>query len=379
MNGMGSRWARFVALMAKEFIQMRRDRMTFAMMLGIPILQLILFGFAINNDPKGLPAAIYTEEDTHLTRAILSGFTVSQYYQFDYQVADMHSAERLIKKGDVAFVISIPAGFSRDLIKGLKPQLMILADASDPAVSSNALAQAEQIINQALRHDLQGKLAPLRASPGPVDVVVHRKFNPESITQYNIVPGLLGVILTMTSVMITAMAMTRERERGNLENILAMPAEPIEVMLGKIMPYVMVGAVQTLIIIIAAKVVFDVPFVGQPSLLLGGVTLFIIANLCLGFTFSTIARSQMQAMQLTFFFFLPSILLSGFMFPYWGMPGWAQLLGEGLPLTHFLRIVRGVMLKGAEWQHLATEFYAIILFTLVAGGLAILRYQRTLD
>jgi len=379
MNVMGSRWARFVALMAKEFIQMRRDRMTFAMMLGIPILQLILFGFAINNDPKGLPAAIYTEEDTHLTRAILSGFTVSQYYQFDYQVADMHSAERLIKKGDVAFVISIPAGFSRDLIKGLKPQLMILADASDPAVSFNALAQAEQIINQALRHDLQGKLAPLRASPGPVDVVVHRKFNPESITQYNIVPGLLGVILTMTSVMITAMAMTRERERGNLENILAMPAEPIEVMLGKIMPYVMVGTVQTLIIIIAAKVVFDVPFVGHLSLLLGGVTLFIIANLCLGFTFSTIARSQMQAMQLTFFFFLPSILLSGFMFPYWGMPGWAQLLGEGLPLTHFLRIVRGVMLKGAEWQHLATEFYAIILFTLVAGGLAILRYQRTLD
>ena len=379
MNGMGSRWARLLALMVKEFIQMRRDRMTFAMMLGIPVLQLILFGFAINNDPKGLPAAIYTEEDTHLTRAILSGFTVSQYYQFDYQVADMQSAERLIKRGDVAFVISIPAGFSRDLIKGLKPQLMIIADASDPAVSSNALAQAGQIINQALRHDLQGKLAPLRASPGPVDVIVHREFNPESITQYNIVPGLLGVILTMTSVMITAMAMTRERERGNLENILAMPAEPIEVMLGKIMPYVMVGAVQTLIIIIAAKVVFDVPFVGHLSLLLGGVTLFIIANLCLGFTFSTIARSQMQAMQLTFFFFLPSILLSGFMFPYWGMPGWAQLLGEGLPLTHFLRIVRGVMLKGAQWQHLASEFYAIILFTLVAGGLAILRYQRTLD
>lgn len=379
MNSLSGRWARFRALMIKEFIQMRRDRMTFAMMLGIPVLQLILFGFAINNDPKGLPAAIYTEEDTHLTRAILSGFAVSQYYEFDYQVADSQSADALIKAGDVAFVISIPAGFSRDLIKGLRPQLLIIADASDPAVSSNALAQAEQIINQSLRHDLKGKLTSLQAGPGPVEVVIHRKFNPENITQYNIVPGLLGVILTMTSVMITAMAMTRERERGNLENILAMPAEPIEVMLGKIMPYVMVGAVQTAIIIVAAKVVFNVPFVGHLTLLLGGVTLFIIANLCLGFTFSTIARSQMQAMQLTFFFFLPSILLSGFMFPYWGMPAWAQFLGEGLPLTHFLRIVRGVMLKGAGWEHLATEFYAIILFTLVAGLLAILRYQRTLD
>ena len=379
MNSLSGRWARFRALMINEFIQMRRDRMTFAMMLGIPVLQLILFGFAINNDPKGLPAAIYTEEDTHLTRAILSGFAVSQYYEFDYQVADLQSADALIKAGDVAFVISIPAGFSRDLIKGLRPQLLIIADASDPAVSSNALAQAEQIINQSLRHDLKGKLTSLQAGPGPVEVVIHRKFNPENITQYNIVPGLLGVILTMTSVMITAMAMTRERERGNLENILAMPAEPIEVMLGKIMPYVMVGAVQTAIIIVAAKVVFNVPFVGHLTLLLGGVTLFIIANLCLGFTFSTLARSQMQAMQLTFFFFLPSILLSGFMFPYWGMPAWAQFLGEGLPLTHFLRIVRGVMLKGAGWEHLATEFYAIILFTLVAGLLAILRYQRTLD
>lgn len=379
MSQMVARLNRCWALLVKEFIQMRRDRMTFAMMLGIPILQLILFGFAINNDPKGLPAAIYAEEDTHLTRAILAGFNVSQYYQFDYHAGDLAQAEARMKRGDIAFVISIPAGFSRDLINGLRPQLMIIADASDPAVSSNALSQAEAIISHSLRHDLKGKLASLQGTDGPVHVIIHRKFNPENITQYNIVPGLLGVILTMTSVMITAMAMTRERERGNLENILAMPAGPLEVMLGKILPYVLVGVVQTVIILLAARLIFEVPFVGRMSLLLAGVTVFIVANLCLGFTFSTIAKSQMQAMQLTFFFFLPSILLSGFMFPYWGMPKWAQFIGEGLPLTHFLRIVRGVMLKGADWAHLAPQFYAIILFTVVAGLLAMVRYQRTLD
>lgn len=375
MNRLGRIWA----LLIKEFIQMRRDRMTFAMMLGIPIIQLILFGFAINNDPRGLPAAVYAEEDTQLTRAIQSGLVVSEYYDLVYQLRSLEEGQERMKDGDIAFIISIPAGFSRDLINGLKPQLLIIADASDPAVSSNALGQAQTIINQALRHDLAGRYESLKASSGPVDVVIHRQFNPESITQYNIVPGLLGVILTMTSVMITAMAMTREREKGNLENILAMPVEPVEVMLGKIAPYVLVGGVQTLIIILAAKFIFSVPFVGEMFLLLSGVMLFIVANLCLGFTFSTIAKSQMQAMQLTFFFFLPSILLSGFMFPYWGMPDWAQFLGEGLPLTHFLRIVRGVMLKGAVWHNLAPEFYAIIIFTAVAGVLAILRYQRTLD
>ncbi|MGQ8364781.1 ABC transporter permease [Glaciecola sp. 1036] len=374
-----NRLSRLWAILIKEFIQMRRDRMTFAMMLGIPIIQLILFGFAINNDPKQLPAAIYAEEDTHFTRAILSGFAASRYFNFEHVVKDLDQAQTLMKKGEIAFIVTIQAGFSRDLVNGLKPQLLIIADASDPAVSSNALGQAANIVNNALRHDLTGHLANLQSKTGPVELVIHRKFNPENITQYNIVPGLLGVILTMTSVMITAMAMTRERERGNLENILAMPAQPLEVMLGKIFPYVLVGAVQTLIIILAARYIFDVPFIGYVLLLLSGVILFIIANLCLGFTFSTIAKSQMQAMQLTFFFFLPSILLSGFMFPFWGMPKWAQFIGEALPLTHFLRIVRGVMLKGANWQHLATEFYAILIFTLVMGLLAILRYQRTLD
>jgi len=374
-----TRLSRIGAILIKELIQMRRDRMTFAMMLGIPIIQLILFGFAINNDPKHLPTAVYSQENTAITRALLQGFKNSGYYDINRIIYDYAETENLLKSGKVSFVILIPEGFTRDLVKGVRPQLLIEADASDPAAASNAIGKAQAIVDAVLKHELSGALAHLQATPSPVDLVIHARYNPESITQYNIVPGLLGVILTMTSVMFTAMAMTREAERGNLENILAMPVKPAEMMLGKIIPYVLVGAVQTGIILLAAHYVFAVPFAGSLGLLLGGVGLFIVANLALGFTFSTIARSQMQAMQMTFFFFLPSILLSGFMFPFRGMPEWAQWLGEALPLTHFLRIIRGVMLKAADAQALHQEFAAIVIFMMLVSLIAMLRYRRTLD
>jgi ABC-2 type transport system permease protein len=257
--------------------------------------------------------------------------------------------------------------------------LLVAADATDPSATGNALAALSTLGAAALRHDLTGALAPLVPAAAPFEVRVHRRYNPEGVTQFNIVPGLLGVIMTMTMVMMTAFAMTRERERGTFENLLATPATPLEVMTGKIVPYIAVGFVQAAIILGAAKVLFDVPMLGSGTLLFACLTLYIAALLSLGFTISTIARSQLQAMQMTFFFFLPSMLLSGFMFPFRGMPGWAQSLGEVFPLTHFLRIVRGVLLKGngaAEtWPHV----WPIGVFLVAVAVVAMLRYRRTLD
>ena len=370
---------RIHAVFVKELIQMRRDRMTFAMMLAIPILQLILFGYAINNDPRHLPTAVHVEEHTPIVRTILRALETSSYYRLVTETSDPRESARLLARGEVAFVVSFPAGFTAQLVRGERPQLLIEADATDPAAASNAISRAQLIVDRALRHDLTGALAPLAGGRPPIEVVTHARYNPEGLTQYNIVPGLLGVILTMTCVMITAIAMTREAERGTMENLLAMPAKPVEVMVGKISPYLGVGAVQTTVILIAASLLFGVPFVGSLPLLLFGVALFVLANLALGFTFSTIARSQMQALQMAFFFFLPSILLSGFMFPFRGMPTWAQTIGEALPLTHFLRVVRGVMLKGAELADVQAELLGIVAFTGVVGTIAMLRYQRTLD
>lgn len=371
--------SRLLAIANKELIQMRRDRMTFAMMIGVPLMQLMLFGYAINTDPKQLPTAVVAQEQSPIIRTLLAGLQNSGYYHLSHQLHDPRQADALLAQGEVSFVVTFPVGFSQQLIKGERPQLLIEADASDPSAASNAISRAQAIIDQALIHDLKGPLAALLPAPSPVELIVHRRYNPQGRTQLNIVPGLLGVIITMTMVMITGMAMTREVEQGNIENLLAMPAKPFEVMSGKILPYVGVGAVQTVIILLAARYLFDVPFSGSLSLLIAAVLLFIVANLALGFTFSTLAKSQMQAMQMTFFFFLPSLLLSGFMFPFRGMPQWAQWLGEILPLTHFLRIVRGIMLKSADLQAVSHELMAIGLFTLFVGFIAVMRYKRTLD
>jgi ABC-2 type transport system permease protein len=371
--------ARIWAVLVKEFVQMRRDRLTFAMMFGIPILQLVLFGYAINSDPRQLPSALVLEEQTPLIRTLVQALETSDYYKFVRRTDDPAESAEWLAKGEVALVVSFPAGFTRALMRGERPQILIEADATDPSASSGALGQAETIIRRALRHELRGATSHLNPKPPPFELVVHAKYNPEAETTFNIVPGLLGVILTMTLVMITGMAMTRETEQGTMENLLAMPVLPSEVMFGKILPYVIVGATQTAVILIAARVMFHVPFEGDLRILLVGVTIFVVANLALGFTFSTIAKSQMQAMQLTFFFFLPSLLLSGFMFPYRGMPVWAQIIGEAFPLTHFLRIVRGVMLKDAGLGQLQGPLLALCAFTVVVMTIAMLRYRRTLD
>jgi ABC-2 type transport system permease protein len=374
------RWfslARLGAMLAKEFIQMRRDRITFAMMLGVPLMQLVLFGFAINSDPKGLPTALVATSQDRFTRAIVTALENTGYYRFTKIAESAAQAEALIAKGDVSFIVTIPSDFSRKVLANDHPQILIEADATDPSVASGAISTLGTVSQQALSRERGQSAADTNA--GALNVVVHRRYNPEGISQYNIVPGLLGVILQMTMVMMTAMALTRETERGTMENLLAMPANPLEIMLGKVLPYLGVGAVQVVVVLSAAKVLFHVPFVGSLPLLFGAILVFVLSLVLLGYTISTLSQTQMQAMQLTFFFFLPSLLLSGFMFPFRGMPGWAQSLGEIFPLTHFLRIIRAVLLKGAEWPAIAQETGILVLFVLAYGGFALLRFRRTLD
>jgi ABC-2 type transport system permease protein len=371
--------SRTFAVMVKEFIHMRRDRLTFAMMVGIPIIQLVLFGFAINTDPRQLPtAAIVADQGPHV-RAILSGMENSGYFRFVGPAEGEAQARRMLARGDVAFLVTIPAGFTRDLLRGDRPQLLLEADATDPAAASNAVGAIGEIVRSALRHDLTGESAAMAVEPPPVDVIVHRLYNPEGRTQHNIVPGLLGVVLTFSTVLMTALALTREYERGTMENLLAMPVRPAEIMVGKIVPYIGLGLVQVAVILVFARLLFAIPLIGSLWLLLGAVIVFIAANVTLGYTFSTLARTQMQAMQMTFFFFLPSILLSGFMFPFRGMPEWAQWIGQVLPLTHFNRIVRGITLKGSDLSAIAPELWPIAAFLLVVATVALVRYRRTLD
>ena len=369
---------RLFAILTKEFIQMRRDRMTFALMVGVPVMQLLLFGFAINTDPRHLPTVVHLADDSVYARSIGAALKNSDYFDIVATARTPQEAERMLDEGEVAFAITVPVNFARDLVRGESPQLLIQADASDPAASSIALATLSQLATSALKDDLVGPLAS-RANKPAFTAVVHRRYNPEGITQYNIVPGLIAIILTMTMVMVTAMAMTREREKGTFENLLAMPASPLEVMIGKITPYVVVGYIQATLIILGAYYVFKVPMLGSLSLLAAATGVFIAANLALGFTFSTIARSQLQAMQMTVFYLLPSILLSGFMFPFRGMPNWAQWAGEALPNTHFLRIVRGILLKGNGPAEIWPSVWPLLIFLFVIGSVALVRYRRTLD
>jgi len=377
MNGFS--WTRFVAVLAKEFVQMRRDRVTFAMMVGVPIMQLILFGFAINSDPKNLPTAVLDADPSVFSRSFIRAMENSGYFRVTKVVRSDAEGGRLLETGQVQFLVTVPHDFSRKLQRGERPVLLVEGDASDPAATSNALTALLNLNQTALDHDLRGALASLKAGPPPFELRVQRRYNPEGITQYNIVPGLIGVVLTMTMVIMTSLSVTRERERGTMENLLATPVRPIEVMAGKILPFIIVGYVQVTLILAAARFLFDVPMVGSLTLLSLVSVLFIAANLGVGFTFSTVAANQLQAMQMAIFFFLPSILLSGFMFPFRGMPEWAQWLGEILPLTHFLRIVRGILLKGNEAAEILPEAWPIAAFLLVATAVALARYRTTLD
>ena len=366
---------RLIALLIKEMIQMRRDRVTFAMMLGVPLMQLMLFGFAINTDPKALPAALVSPTQDRYTRAMVTALELTGYYRFIAPNATEGEAEDMISRGEVAFVVTVPSDFGRRIERGDHASILIEADATDPSVASGAISTLSTVANSALLREAgQGQ-----ASSNGLEIIVHRRYNPEGITQYNIVPGLLGVILQLTMVMMTAMALTREVERGTMENLLSMPANPLEIMLGKVVPYLIVGAVQVVVVLVSAKLVFNVPFVGSLSLVLAGVFVFVLALVILGYLLSTVSRTQMQAMQLTFFFFLPSLLLSGFMFPYRGMPDWAQVIGEIFPLTHFLRLIRAVMLKGADFSAVAGPFFALVLFAFGLAVLALFRFRKTLD
>ncbi|MFV0359718.1 ABC transporter permease [Tropicimonas sp.] len=370
---------RLGALLVKEITQMRRDRLTFAMMLGVPLIQLVLFGFAINNDPKGLPAALVAPTQDRYSRAIVTALELTGYYRFEYVSSSAAEAEALLERGVVAFVVTIPSDFDRRVERGDEPKILIEADATDPAVASGAISTLGQVAAQALLHESGQDAAADDAARSRLEVVIHRRYNPEGVTQFNTVPGLLGVILQLTMVIMTSMALTREIERGTMENLLAMPATGLEIMLGKVLPYLGVGAVQVVVILIAAKLLFHVPFQGPLGLLLIGVLVFVLALLLLGYTFSTLVKTQMQAMQLSFFFFLPSLMLSGFMFPFRGMPVWAQVIGEFFPLTHFIRMIRAVMLKGAGIQNVTAPMAALLVFVLVYALLALLRFRRTLD
>ena len=370
---------RFWAVAIKEFIQMRRDRMTFAMMIGIPLIQLTLFGYAINSNPKHLPTAVYAADNSQFSRTIVWALRNSSYFDITREAHSEDEIKTMLAEGKVQFAMTIPVDFSRKLLRGEKPDLLLEADATDPAAVGFAMSAINQLALTVVNRDLTGPLAKLRAGAPPFTITTHQHYNPENISQYNIVPGLMAVILTMTMVMFTGLAITRERESGTMENLLSTPVHPGEVIMGKIVPYIMVGYIQVFLILVAAKFLFSVPIVGSVPLLLVLAFLFIVAHLAVGITFSTLAQNQRQAMQMGMFFFLPNILLSGYMFPFRGMPGWAQDIGECLPLTHFLRIVRGILLKGNGIVECAPDLWPIALFLVVMLTIGIKRYRQTLD
>jgi ABC-2 type transport system permease protein len=366
-------------MVVKEFIQMGRDRLTFGIMVGIPLIQLTLFGFAINSDPKHLPAAVIMDDNGPQGRTVLNALQNSAYFEFVRQAKTETEGRQLLERGDVQFVINIPENFTRDLLRGDRPPILIEADATDPMAVANTLGAMNPLLNSALKNDLKGPISFLAGAENPIDLRIHPLYNPEAITQYNIVPGLMGVVLQMTMVMVTALAITREKESGTMENLLSMPTRPIEVLVGKIVPYILVGYIQVVLIVAAARFLFHVPLVGSLILLFVVALVFIIANLAMGITISTLAQNQRQAIQMAFFFFLPSLLLSGFMFPFRGMPHWAQVIGELLPLTHFLRIIRGIVLKGNGLADVMLQLWQIVLFAFFAVAIGVKLYRRTLD
>jgi len=371
--------ARFGAVLAKEFIQMRRDRLTFGMMIGIPIVQLLLFGFAINTDPHHLPTLLELDDSGPVARAVLAGMETSDYFDFQGVVYGPEEGDRALRDGTANFVVVIPPDFQRDVVRGLSPEILLSADASDPIAVGTAMGAISGIVETAVKQSLEGPLASVAGKAAPFSVVVHRQFNPEQLSSVNTVPGLLAVILAMTMVLITAVAIVRESERGTMETLLATPVRPLEVMMGKILPYVFVGYIQTGVFLVAAKILFDVPFLGSGWAFFAGFNIYIVVNLALGFLISTLVHTQMQAMQASFFTILPTILLSGFMFPFAGMPGWAQAIGQAIPATHYLRIVRKVMLKGANMADIGGDIRAIAIIGAVIVLISLLRYRRTLD
>lgn len=369
---------RMMAVLVKEFIQLRRDRVTYALILVVPVIQMLLFGYAINTDPRHLPTALLVQENSVFARSVVSSLANSDYFDIVRQARSPAELERLVRTGEVQFAITIPGDFTRRVMRHDRAQILVEADATDPTAIGSALSILARLPQESLRHDLVGGAARPASAP-PFEFVVHRRYNPDNITAFNIVPGLLGIVLTLTLVMQTAIGVTREQERGTMESLLATPVQPLEVMIGKLAPFVIVGMIQTALILLMARVLFDVPMAGGWAGLILGVTLFIIGSLGLGFLISTVTRTQLQAMQLSVFYLLPSILLSGFMFPFRGMPDWAQALGTMIPVTHFIRVVRGALLKGQGLADMAPSLIALAVFLCVIAALALARYRTTLD
>lgn len=372
-------WTRTWAVMAKEFAQLRRDRLTYAMILMLPIVQLLLFGYAINGDPHRLETAVLVQDHSAMARSVVTAMQNSDYFEIVLEAQSPAEMDRAMARGEIKFALTIPTDFSRRVIRGDRAQILVEADASDPSATSGALAALAALPSQALNRDLSQALGVQSSQAAPFEVVIHRRYNPEGETAFNIVPGLLAVILSMTLVMMTSLGMARERERGTMESLLSTPVQPLEVMVGKLAPYVVVGLSQAAVILVMARILFDVPMMGGWVALGLGLTLFIIGSLALGFLLSTLARSQLQAMQMSFFYMMPSILLSGFMFPFSGMPGWAQTIGSAIPVTHFLRVIRGALLKGVGVAEAAPSLFALLVFCVIVTALAMARYRTTLD
>jgi ABC-2 type transport system permease protein len=375
------RWSfgRFWGVVLKEFLQLARERVTFAMVLGIPVVQLLLFGYAINTDPKDLPTAVIAGDHSEFTRSYLAAMETTGYFDIVGELPNEEAGRAALARGDVQFVLNIPADFTRRLLRGERPALLLEADATDPLAVGTALGAAQQIVRSVVRKDIVGPLSVLTGGAPPFEVRTHQLYNPEGLTQRNIVPGLMGVILSMTMVMMTGLAITRERERGTMENLLATPVYPLEVMTGKILPYIFIGLVQATIILLASRFLFGVPVEGSILALYIVILLFVAANLTVGITLSSIAQNQLQAVQLTFFYFLPTLLLSGFMFPFRGMPAWARALGSLLPMTYFNRLVRGILLKGNHFPDLWPDLWPMLVFTVIVMAVAVGTYRKTLD
>ncbi len=365
------------AMFIKEFVQLRRDRLTFATMIFIPVVQLLLFGYAINTTPRHLPTAVLMHEESDLARSVLAALSNTSYFAVTRLAHSEAEMDHWMRSGAVLFGVEIPAGFERGVRRGDRPALLVAAGASDPGAAGPALGALEGVVKSALVRD-RGLPDTIQSVPA-FEIRQHRRYNPAAVTSLNIVPGLLGTILTMTMLIFTALSVTREVERGTMESLLSMPIMPLEIMLGKIAPYIFIGFLQATLILTFAVFLFHVPVEGSVLLLALLSTLFIATNLSIGYPFSPIAQNQLQAVQMSFMFFLPNILLSGFMFPFAGMPGWAQAIGEALPLTHYIRIVRGIMLKGATLYDLHIEALALVGLMLIAMTLAVRRFRRTLD
>ena len=376
---MGFSLQRLGAIIKKEFIQLKRDRATLGMIVMLPIIQLLLFGYAINTDPKYLPTAVISQDNSFLSRSIITGLQNAEYFKVTQNISSDKEGDHLLKQGKVLFVVSIPDNFAKDVIRGEKPNILLQADATDPTAISGAIGALNGIVNKVIAENIKGDLSYLKNSQPAFSIITHKMYNPEGLTRYNIVPALIGLILIFTGVMMTALAITRERERGTMENLLSMPVKPLEVMIGKIMPFIFIGLFQAAMVILIARYLFDIPIFGSISLLVSCSLIFIICNLAIGFLISTVAKNQTQALQMSVFVIMPSIIMTGFMFPFEGMPMWAQTIGRIIPLTYFLRIARGILLKGASFVDILPHLWPLILIVLILTAITMKVYKNTLD